>query len=175
MKRYKVITDVWFNHDNDVYILDKDDGGPAPFFKKENGKMTGEYKRVSIWWDWLEEIKPEQNALEELARFQTDRELNKKLFNLDAVAKNIQEEVIELAVATVECNVDEQIDALADIAVFALGDIMKLGYNPEKVLLEVAKEINSREGTFIDGKFQKDKSPEAQAKWYKADFSGCKL
>jgi len=51
---------------------------------------------------------------------------------------------------------------------------MKLGYEPECVLNEVAKEINSRVGSIIDGKFIKDKSPEARAKWYKADYEKCK-
>jgi hypothetical protein len=70
---------------------------------------------------------------------------------------------------------EDQVDAFADITVFATGDIMKLGYNPEKVLCEVGKEINSRTGEIVNGKFQKYKTPEAMALWYKADFSDCKL
>jgi hypothetical protein len=39
---------------------------------------------------------------------------------------------------------------------------------------EVLKEIESRVGTIgPDGKWYKDKSPEARAKWYKAQFKKC--
>lgn len=62
------------------------------------------------------------------------------------------------------------IDAYADIIVFCVGAIMKIGYNPEKVLLECSKEINSRTGKIVDGKFQKD----TDIKVYKADYSECK-
>jgi len=138
------------------------------------------------------------NALDELARFQTDRGLHLKEFNLKASTINMLEEIAELHgdedsyeqtdrefaeeifegyfdEDDTETTIEEKVDALADITVFALGDIMKLGYDPEKVLLEVSKEINSRVGTFIDGKFMKDKSEEAMKNWYKADFTNCKL
>lgn len=64
----------------------------------------------------------------------------------------------------------EVIDALADIIVFATGGIAKLGYNPSAVMNEVYKEINSRTGTLIDGKYVKDPN----AKKYEADFTHCK-
>lgn len=63
------------------------------------------------------------------------------------------------------------VDAMADIIVFATGAIAKNGYNPSKVMDEVYKEINSRTGKLIDGKFVKDKD----AKVYEADFSTCKV
>ena len=69
----------------------------------------------------------------------------------------------------------DEIDALCDIQVFAGGDILKLGYDNEKCLSEVAKEINSRSGEIVNGKFQKYTTTEAKDKWYKADFTGCKL
>ena len=69
---------------------------------------------------------------------------------------------------------DEKVDAYADIVVFAIGSIMKLGYHPTKVLEEVGKEINSRAGVMVDGKFEKDLSDKAKANWYKADYSTCK-
>ena len=53
--------------------------------------------------------------------------------------------------------------------------ILKKRYNPIITLDEMAKEINSRIGTFKNGKFTKDKSIEAQAKWYKADFTKARL
>ena len=50
------------------------------------------------------------------------------------------------------------------------------GYDSYKCMLETIKEISSRTGHFDEtiGKFVKDKSPEAQAKWYKADYDKCK-
>ena len=67
------------------------------------------------------------------------------------------------------------VDAYADIITFCVGAIMKLGYDPEKVVAECGKEINSRVGHIVDGKFQKDTSSEARALWYKADYKSCKL
>jgi len=70
-----------------------------------------------------------------------------------------------------------RIDAMADIIVFAYGEIAKYGYDGDKVMNEVIKEISSRTGSYDPAtkKWQKDKSPQAQAKWYTADFSNCKL
>jgi len=72
---------------------------------------------------------------------------------------------------------DGRIDAMADIIVFAYGEIAKYGYHGDKVMDEVIKEISSRTGAYDPAtkKWQKDKSPEAQAKWYTADFTNCKL
>lgn len=70
-----------------------------------------------------------------------------------------------------------RIDAMADIIVFAYGEIAKYGYDGDKVMNEVIKEISSRVGAYSEEtkKWQKDKSPEAQANWYTADFTNCKL
>ena len=139
-------------------------------------------------------------ALSEITRFQTDRKLDEKDYDWSVEAANIVEELLEatgindrntalLAVGDIQLRINErvqqglviaptrldQVDAFGDIIVFACGALTKLGYNPELVLSQVALEINSREGTMIDGKFVKDKSPEAKAKWVKADFTKCKL
>lgn len=66
---------------------------------------------------------------------------------------------------------EEKVDAFADIIVFATGAIYKLGYDTDKVMEEVFKEINSRKGTLVDGKFEKDLSVSV----YKAKLSECKL
>ena len=140
------------------------------------------------------------NALDEITRFQTDRKLDKKEFDWSVEATNIVEELLEaigindrnvalLSVGDMQLRIREktqaglviaptkidQVDAFADVIVFACGALTKLGYDPEKTLFEVSKEINSREGKMIDGKFTKDKSPEAKAKWVKANFEKCKL
>lgn len=67
------------------------------------------------------------------------------------------------------------VDALGDIKVFATGSIRKAGYDPDLAMEEVLQEIESRTGQVINGKYTKDKSPEAQAKWYKADFDNAKI
>jgi predicted HAD superfamily Cof-like phosphohydrolase len=68
-------------------------------------------------------------------------------------------------------NKEEIVDAFADIIVFATGSIAKLGYNPDKVMDEVLKEIESRTGKMIDGKFVKDLNVEM----YKAKLEKCKF
>ena len=70
-----------------------------------------------------------------------------------------------------------RIDAMADIIVFAAGEIYKYGYDTTKVMNEVIKEISSRTGAYdpTTKKWQKFKTPEAQALWYEADFTNCKL
>ncbi len=74
-----------------------------------------------------------------------------------------------------EATNEEIIDCYFDACVYLIGAMMKRGYNPELVFEEGMCEINSRTGKIIDGKFEKDKSPEAMARWYKADYSNCKL
>lgn len=68
-------------------------------------------------------------------------------------------------------NKEVLVDAWADIIVFATGAIAKLGYDPAKVMEEVYKEIDSRTGTLIEGKFVKDPN----AKIYTADLAACKI
>jgi hypothetical protein len=70
-----------------------------------------------------------------------------------------------------------RIDAIGDIIVFAYSELAKYGYNGDKVMDEIIREISTRSGAYDPAtkKWQKDKSPEAQAKWYAADFNGCKL
>ena len=138
-------------------------------------------------------------AIKEIMRFQTDRELHFLPFDSNNENANILEEMFEAGgfdvdkkdrpklkemFAQFECDVLNegvadnhtcephfQADAYCDIIVFAIGALMKLGYDPELALQETAKEINSRVGTMVDGKFEKDLSPEAKANWYKADYS----
>lgn len=73
-----------------------------------------------------------------------------------------------------ELRVDDIVDAYCDIVVFSIGALMKLGYEPKAALAEAAKVVNSRTGSMVNGKFEKDLSPEAKANWYEADYSKCK-
>ena len=51
------------------------------------------------------------------------------------------------------------------------------GYNFEIAMLETIKEISSRTGAYDSniGKWVKDTSPEAQAKWYKANYEKARI
>ena len=92
------------------------------------------------------------------------------------LAKFIKEEELDKRTDKRTEVTGEQIaDACCDIKVFSTGTIRKAGYNPDVAMDEVQKEIDSRIGSIIDGKFTKDKSPEAQAKWYKADFTKAEI
>jgi len=134
------------------------------------------------------------NPISGIEKFQVDRLLDKQPFNFKTEVLNILEELVEMTGEESETarkiaeeifdnyfkdksivNDETLIDCFTDIRVFSIGATMKLGYDPKCTLAEVAKEINSRTGKIVDGKFIKDKSPEARAKWYKADFSKCSI
>ena len=153
----------------------------------------------------VQENNTRDTVLCEMIRFQTDRGLDKKDFNIDDELLNIIEEMLEAKgvrdkddrefskivldsfnsfVSYVsmyekdyysEPTDHTEVDAFCDIVEYATGGILKKRYNPIITLDEMAKEINSRVGTFKNGKFTKDKSIEAQAKWYKADFTKARL
>jgi len=70
---------------------------------------------------------------------------------------------------------EEESEVMKNITIVSLREVSMLGYDPDKCMDEVMKEINSRVGSYSEEhkKWMKDKSPEAQANWYKADFSKC--
>ena len=72
-------------------------------------------------------------------------------------------------------NTEDIIDSCCDKIVFNIQNIEQLGYDPECCLNETIKEISTRTGSIIDGKFQKDTSEEAMSKWYVANYSKCKV
>lgn len=72
----------------------------------------------------------------------------------------LSKEQIEFVEATVKHNEYEQVDALADIIVFATGALHKMGYDPEAVLSETLKEINSREGSVNESTGKWEKNPD---------------
>ena len=142
------------------------------------------------------------SALSEIVRFQTDRDLNKKEFTIVNENSSIAEELLEahgfdidkkdrpllkkswqrfvinvkedgISTRVKDFTVGMVVDAYCDVIVFAVGAIMKLGYDPEKALLEAGKEINSREGSMIDGKWTKDVNQNPST-LYKADYDKCK-
>jgi len=145
------------------------------------------------------------NVIEEIMRFQTERELDKQKYCYWNESVNILEELLEgkgllvykhkrgllkdyweefiedliadrVAERSYGCDMEhESVDYLDDIRVLCIGATMKQGYDPRKTLEETGKEINSREGKIENGKFQKFTHKEAKAKWYKADYTNCTL
>lgn len=71
----------------------------------------------------------------------------------------------------------DRVQAISDIVTISYLELLHINYDPDKCMNEVMKEISSRVGEYSEEtkKWQKDKSPEAQANWYQADFSECKL
>jgi len=64
---------------------------------------------------------------------------------------------------------------LRDILALTFAKKITMGYYPLKVMDEVIKVVESRIGEWNDevGKFIKDTSPEAQAKWYVPNYKEC--
>lgn len=85
-------------------------------------------------------------------------------------ARDKATELAQEIVATPDSSPEQIVDAWADIIVFATGAMAKLGYDPSLVMEEVYKEINSRTGEMVDGKFVKN----LDAVLYQADFTECK-
>jgi len=137
--------------------------------------------------------------IKKIEKWQKDRLLDKQEYNWSNEAVNIVEEIIEaygykvpkekretlknafekfvnafIITNKLEPTDDNNVDALFDICVFAIGAMMKLGYDPTCVFKEGLKEIESRTGSIVNGKFQKDTSQEAKSKWYKANYNKCK-
>ena len=138
-------------------------------------------------------------------KFQSDKQLDKQTYDWQNETANILEELLEArgynipkeqrelflkplvthirtktstnsAITWIKPTPEDEVDAFGDIIVFAVGAIMKLGYDPEITLQEISKEINSRKGSIIKGKFQKFKPDEdGYKKPYKANFSKAKL
>jgi len=145
------------------------------------------------------------NAIDGIIKFQKDRQLDKQEYNEKNEITSIIEELVEITgyfvpkenrikltdafldfhqslmdnnIAYIDDKHDSEtsVDGFCDIIVFSIGAIMKLGYDPKLALKEVSKEINSRKGKIINGKFEKYLPDEpGYEKPYKANFKTCKL
>jgi hypothetical protein len=110
-----------------------------------------------------------KNMFKQLNEWREERELQNNAGNYQA---NLAEELTELLRAE---TIDDEIDAMADMIVFAINAIEAKGYDAELVMDEVIKEISSRTGAHNKAmnKWVKFKTPEAMSLWYKADFTKC--
>jgi len=142
-------------------------------------------------------------SLDGLIKFQLDRDLHKQTYSGINEATNTLEELLEglgydvpkanrsklrgnfelfiknleqfKLINKVDLTEEDIVDSIADEVTFAIGKLLKLGYDPYKVIEQVSLEINSRTGNIINGKFEKDLSVDARAKWVKADYTKCKI
>ena len=96
--------------------------------------------------------------------------------NRNAFVANITEELGEYLEAFKSGNQNEIVDAIADIRVFCATELVKMGYDIEKVDNEVLKVVESRTGEWddINNKFQKDTSPEAKLGWHEPYYGLCR-
>jgi hypothetical protein len=71
----------------------------------------------------------------------------------------------------------EKVQWLAYMTMESFHEVITLGFDPDKCMDEVMKEISSRTGAYNETtkKWTKFKTPEAKALWYSADFTNCKL
>ena len=108
-------------------------------------------------------------------------EIQHKLLKLTGVkgyVLNALEELVEYADAMLVGDENGAVDAILDGGVFGATELVKMRYDIEKSYDEVLKVVESRTGRWDDaiGKFQKDKSPEAVARWYQPNYiENCKL
>ena len=90
-------------------------------------------------------------------------------------AREVAEEIYTTYFANQEVGDDNKlVDAFNDLAVIGLGAIMKLGYDPECTLTQVAEHINSRRGEIVNGKFVKSKKEEDVKLWKPVKFEECR-
>ena len=142
--------------------------------------------------------------MKQLIKFQTTRGLDKQDYNWENEAMNVIEEILEEkgydipkavrsdflmpivqymrtkaatnpAIRWHRPSDHDRVDAACDQIVFNVGKIMKLGYHPEIAISEVGKEINSRDGIIINGKFEKYLDDASISKHYKANFTKAKV
>lgn len=129
--------------------------------------------------------------IKQIIKWQKDRNLDKMQYRHEDEMTNIVEEVCETfsqgrpqanSIICILGNLDrdnivqdnDKIDACFDICVYAIGAMLKLGYDPMKVFEEGLKEINERTGVYDEkvGKWVKQPKKENA---YKADYSKAKL
>ena len=101
-------------------------------------------------------------VIEELLEMNTDMDSK----TARPIAKQITKSIVQPGYKPTR---EQVLDAAADGIVFLTGLMAKLDADPNKVMDEVLKEIESRAGKIIDGKFVKDQ----HVKTYKANLSNC--
>ena len=106
------------------------------------------------------------NIFQSLAQWREERGLQKQINN---ITNNIYKKLTKYLRAS---TVEDEIDALCDMVVFAINAIEAKGYNAEICMDETLKEIHSHKGDFNPelNKWEKFRTPEAMGLWYSADY-----
>ena len=106
------------------------------------------------------------NIFKRIVKWNEERQIPKEYIKEKEVA-HISEEVTEILRAN---TIEDNVDGFADIIVYATGAIMKMGYNPDEIMDEVLKHIESRKGSYNHSinKWVKKKS-----KVYQPNFNRC--
>lgn len=145
----------------------------------------------------------ETTHFESFMRYRSERGMSNQKFDMEVFFRKTLEEDFELqgypkefakqfarelssywitwrtAHSKVPDNIDDtedcKIDALADGIMFRLEAIEQLGYDADKVIGETLKEIHSRRGEIIDGKFEKFMDEKSQSLWEQADYNSCRF
>ncbi len=117
------------------------------------------------------------NAIDQIQEWALERSFNEQSSDRNGYNACITEELGEWLKSWDDADEHEKVDALNDIIVFSITELLKLGYDANKSLVETHKEISSRTGEWNDEaqKWMKYKTPEAKALWVKSDFTDCKL
>ena len=132
------------------------------------------------------------NQIEQVKEWQSSRKLDKMPYSFGNETINILEEISESDggysrprdnaeyIYDMCCfdgersTPEEKVDSYFDICVYAIGAMMKLGFDPVKVFDEGLREINDRTGEYDEtvGKWVRQPAkPDA----YKADYSKARL
>lgn len=113
------------------------------------------------------------NPTNEIIKFNIDRNLVS--FNSKVEYNLLFEELQEFQAASGQENEYEIVDSLCDLVVVAIGALYKLGYHPDKALLETTKEILSRKGAInpVTGKWEKYIDQDLST-LYKANYTNSK-
>lgn len=76
-----------------------------------------------------------------------------------------------------EADERDRVPHICNMVIGSYRELLNMGFDPDRCMTEVMKELNSRTGEYSEEtkKWQKHKTPEAQALWYQADFTNCRI
>jgi len=125
---------------------------------------------------WREERGISGYSLETHVRCVTEELFELMHYNDEECKANVKA-FMELFYKDVVIDMNTVIDASCDMNVFNTNFIEQAGYDATVAMHETIKEISSRTGTTneITGKWEKFKTPEAQAMWYTANYDLAKV
>ena len=101
----------------------------------------------------------------------------RRTFNKTQVGWFLTSQLCGLLDTEYDNGINNKIECFSELIDDSIFYCLCLGYDPKIAMQETLKEISSRVGAYSEetGKWEKDKSHEAQANWYKADYSLAKV